>query len=86
MDVAFGEGSGTVSRTLDKSLGFPTGPLLAVAAPMVLNLVKKSARAQNLDAKGVASMLQGEAKAFIDKAGPRPTSDELYETWFGSVR
>lgn len=69
MDTALGGGMGTVSRTLDKATGVPVSALLPVAAPVLMNEIKKIATAQNLDANGVARLLQGEANTFMATGG-----------------
>jgi hypothetical protein len=69
MSGLFGSGLGAISSTLDKSLGFRASPLLALAAPFVLNLVGQRARAERLDASGVARMLREEQQAFTVRGG-----------------
>jgi hypothetical protein len=65
----FGAGLGAISATLDKALGFKASPLIALAAPIVLNLVKQRATESKLDGGGVAKMLQDEQAAFQSKGG-----------------
>ena len=79
MNLAFGGGSGTASRSVDKALGFPASGLMLAAAPMLMNLIKKNATSQNLDANGVAKMLQDDAKAFMEKGGPE--ADMVKGAW-----
>lgn len=79
LDTAFAGGTATVSRTLDKATGVPVSALLPVAAPVLMNEIKKMATSQNLDADGVARMLQGEANAFMAKGGTEV--DIVKEAW-----
>jgi hypothetical protein len=65
----FGNGLGAVSGTLDKSLGFPVSSLIGVAAPALMGVLAKVTKEKNLDANGVAKLLQDESQAFVDKGG-----------------
>jgi hypothetical protein len=69
LSTLFGSGGGAVTNTLDRELGFKVGPLIAAAAPFVMGLVSKQAKEQNLDAQGVANMLQNENQAFMSQGG-----------------
>ncbi len=79
MNLAFGGGAGTATRSVDKALGFPASGLLVAAVPMVMNLIKKSTTSENLDANGVAKMLQDDATAFMEKGGPN--ADIVQGAW-----
>lgn len=69
MNSAFGGGLNTALRSVDKAVGFPVSGLLVAAAPMALNLIKKYMTTDNMDAAGVAKMLQDDSKAFMEKGG-----------------
>jgi hypothetical protein len=62
----FGPGLSAVSGTLERSLGFKVGPLIAMAAPLVMNLVGQTMKSRNLDKAGVAKMLQDEHTQFMN--------------------
>jgi hypothetical protein len=62
----FGPGLSAISGTLERSLGFKVGPLMAMAAPLVMNLVGQTMKSRNLDKAGVAQLLQDEHKQFIN--------------------
>jgi hypothetical protein len=62
----FGPGLSAISGTLDRSLGFKVGPLIAMAAPLVMNLVGQTMKSRNLDKAGVAQLLQDEHKQFMN--------------------
>jgi hypothetical protein len=61
----FGPGLSAITGTLDRSLGFKVGPLIAMAAPLVMNLVGQTMKSRNLDKAGVAQLLQDEHKQFM---------------------
>jgi hypothetical protein len=65
----FGDGLSAIGATLDKSLGFKVSPLIAAAAPMLLSQLRKVTQEQNLDAAGVANLLQQEQRAFQEQGG-----------------
>jgi hypothetical protein len=69
----FGAGTGAVTSTLDRKLGFKVGPLLAVAVPMVLGAIAKMRKTQNLDNAGLARVLQDEQKSFFATGGETAT-------------
>jgi hypothetical protein len=60
-----GPGMSAITGTLERSLGFKVAPLLAMAAPLVLNLLGQTMKSQNLDKAGVAQLLQQEHKQFM---------------------
>jgi hypothetical protein len=61
----FGPGLSAITGTLDRTLGFKVGPLLAMAAPLVMNLVGQTMKSKNLDKAGVSQLLQDEHKQFM---------------------
>lgn len=65
MQNVLGGGTNAISGTLSKSLGFDVGPLLKMGVPLVIGLLAKTAKTNNLDANGVAGILQTESKAFM---------------------
>lgn len=71
INSAFGSGIGAIGRTLSKTLGFDVTPLLVAGLPMLLGILKKSAKAQNLDHAGVARLLQTENEAFMQSGSPQ---------------
>jgi len=64
-----GPALGAISGTLSKKLGFDVGPILSVAAPILIGLLSKQASANKLDKQGVANLLQTESKAYMAKGG-----------------
>src|SRR5262245_27053618 len=60
-----GPGMSAITGTLERSLGFKVGPLLGMAAPLVLSLLGQTMKSQNLDKAGVAQLLQQEHKQFM---------------------
>jgi hypothetical protein len=61
----FGPGLSAITGTLDRFLGFKVGPLLAMAAPLVMNAVGQTMKSRNLDRAGVAQLLQDEQTQFM---------------------
>jgi|SRR5688572_10535402 len=61
----FGPGLSAITGTLERTLGFKVGPLLGMAAPLVLNLLGQTMKSQNLDKAGVAQLLQQEQNQFM---------------------
>jgi hypothetical protein len=74
-----GQGVNAIGGTLSGKLGFDVKPLLGMAVPMVMGLVNKAKKAGNLDAAGVADMLQAETKAYTDNPANRATVDLINE-------
>ena len=62
----FGPGLSAMTGTLERSLGFKVAPLIAMAAPLVMNFVGQTMKSQNLDNAGMAQMLQDEHKQFMN--------------------
>ena len=62
----FGPGLSAVTGTLERSLGFKVGPLIAMAAPLVMNLVGQTMKSRNLDKAGIAKLLQDEHTQFMN--------------------
>jgi len=62
----FGPGLSAITRTLERSLGFKVAPLIAMATPLVMNLVGQTMKSANLDKASMAQMLQDEHKQFMN--------------------
>jgi len=62
----FGPGLSAITSTLERSLGFKVGPLIAMAAPLVMNLVGQTMKSRNLDKTGVVQLLQDEHTQFMN--------------------
>ena len=60
-----GPGMSAITGTLERSLGFKIGPLLGMAAPLVMSLLGQTIKSQNLDKTGVAQLLQQEHQQFM---------------------
>lgn len=63
-----GPGLSAVTGTLDRALGFKVGPLLAMAAPFVIQQISQRVSGGALDKAGVARLLQDENKTAAAKA------------------
>ena len=59
----FGSGLSAVTGTLERSLGFKVGPLLAMAVPFVMRQLSQRVSSGGLDKAGVARLLQDEQKS-----------------------
>jgi len=75
MQNVLGSGANAISGTLSKSLGFDVGPLMKMGVPLVMGLLAKTAKTNNLDASGVANMLQAESKAFMADPANKATTE-----------
>jgi hypothetical protein len=75
MQNVLGSGTNAISGTLSKSLGFDIGPLLKLGTPLIMGLLAKTAKTQNLDASGVANMLQSEARAYMADPANKATAE-----------
>ena len=64
MQGVLGQGVNAIGGTLSNKLGFDVKPMLAMAVPMVMSLVNKATKEGNLDANGLAKMLETESKAY----------------------
>ncbi len=80
MQNVLGSGANAISGSLSKSLGFDVGPLLKMGVPLVMGLLAKMAKANNLDASGVANMLQSESKAFMADPANKAVADIVQST------
>jgi hypothetical protein len=65
----FGGGISAIGATIDKALGFKVSPLLPLAIPFVLTIVRQRMTTQNLDQAGVARLLQDEQATFARTGG-----------------
>lgn len=65
MQNVLGGGTNAISGTLSKGLGFDVGPLLKMGTPLLMGLLAKTAKSKNMDASGVANLLQTESQAFM---------------------
>jgi hypothetical protein len=65
----FGAGTNAIGATLDKALGFKVSPLLPLAVPFVLTLVRQKMTTEKLDRAGVARLLQDEQTTFARTGG-----------------
>ena len=65
----FGQGTNAIGATLDKALGFKVSPLLPLAIPFVLTLVRQKMTAEKLDQAGIGRLLQDEQTAFAQTGG-----------------
>ncbi len=74
-----GQGVNAIGGTLSGKLGFDVKPLLGMAVPMVVGLVNKAKKSGNLDANGIAGMLQAETKAYTDNPANRANLDLINE-------
>lgn len=79
MNVVLGNGSNAISGTLSQKLGFNVQPMLVAAMPLVLGAINKKMKEGNLNASGVASMLQAESNAYLADPANKQTADMIKE-------
>lgn len=64
LNSMLGPGLKTVAATVKDKTGYDITPLLPMAVPLVLGVISKMTKQQNLDASGLAGLLKGEASQF----------------------
>ena len=70
LNGVLGPGISAIGKTLSGRLGFDVAPLLAAAAPTILNVISKMAKEQKLNSADLARTLQAERTATM--AGAKP--------------
>lgn len=76
----FGNNFELVTTNVKKATGIDIKPLLAIAAPLVLGVIKNMAAQQNLDAAGIAKLVQTEARGLSRRdAATAKTVKELFK-------
>ena len=70
----FGAGTNAIAQTISSKLGFNVRPLLNLAVPMLLGVITKSAKSQNLNAQGLADMFRTENDAFMKNPANKETA------------
>ncbi len=60
----FGDGANKVAATIHDATGFDVAPYLPALTPLLLSLLNQTVRRKQLDAAGLATWLDGEAKEF----------------------
>lgn len=78
MEAVFGAGTSAVGATLSEKLGFNVRPLLSMAVPLVLGIVSKTAKTQNLNSQGLADMVRNESDAFMKDPANRETAGVVF--------
>lgn len=79
MQGVLGEGVNAIAPTLSGKLGFDVKPMLGMAVPMVMGLVNKAKKEGNLDANGIAAMLQSESEAYMSDPANKANVDLIKE-------
>jgi hypothetical protein len=64
VDQLIGAAKGPLTSFVKERTGMDVGPVLAVATPLLVGLLGKQAKEQNLDASGVANLLQTESREY----------------------
>lgn len=75
----FGAGTNAIGATLSNKLGFNVRPLLGIAMPIVLGIVSKAVKSQNLGAQGLADMVRNENEAFMKNPANKETAGVVFE-------
>jgi hypothetical protein len=76
VDKLLGAGRPHIEAYLKERTGMDVGPILAMAAPLVASALNKTIKDQNLDANGLANLLQSESRQF---AAQNPETEQLIE-------
>jgi Bacterial protein of unknown function (DUF937) len=74
----FGSGANAIGATLSDKFGFNVRPLLNLAIPMVLGVVSKMVKSQNLNPQGLADQLRTENDAFMKDPANKETAGLVY--------
>jgi hypothetical protein len=69
-----GPGTNAIGASLSRAVGFNVMPLIGMVVPAALAAVSKMAKAQNLDAASLASMLKTEQTKFVDNPANKETA------------
>jgi hypothetical protein len=64
VDQLIGAARGPLTSFVKERTGMDVGPLLALATPLLVGLIGKQAKERNLDASGVANLLQTESREY----------------------
>lgn len=75
MNNVLGGGVNAISGTLSQSLGFDVKPLLTMAVPMVMGVLAKTAKSQNMNSAGVSKMLKDESQAYMADPANKQVAD-----------
>lgn len=70
VDMALGDGNSAIAKYIDDALGFKITPILAMAAPFVLGLLKKNTVDRGLTPAALAAEITQGNDEFIAKGGP----------------
>lgn len=79
MESLFGAGTNAIGATLSDKLGFNVRPLLGMAVPVVLGIVSKAVKSQNLGAQGLADMVRSENETFMKNPANKETAGVVFE-------
>jgi hypothetical protein len=74
VDQLLGAGRPAIEAFIKERTGMDVGPILVLAAPIVASLLNKTIKERNLDASGLASLLQTESRQF---AAQNPETEKL---------
>ncbi len=74
----FGAGANAIGATLSEKFGFNVRPLLSLAIPMVLGIVSKTVKSQNLNAQGLADQLRTENDVFMKDPANKETAGLVF--------
>lgn len=75
----FGAGTNAIAATLSQKLGFNVRPLINMAAPIVLSLISKAVKSQNLNAQSLATSVRGEAETFMKNPANKDAASLVHE-------
>jgi hypothetical protein len=61
-----GPGANAIGGTISQKLGFNARPLLALAAPLIADIIGKAVKKDNIDANGLSRLLKIENDTFVN--------------------
>jgi len=70
VNMALGDGNSAIAKYIDKMLGFKISPILALASPLLIGLLKRDASSRGLDSAGIADYLRVNNEQFVTSGNP----------------
>lgn len=78
LEAMFGSGTNAIGATLSEKLGFNVRPLLGIAVPLVLGIVSKTVKSQNMNAQGLADFVRNESESFMKNPANKETAGVVF--------
>ena len=86
LEAMFGAGTNAIGATLSEKLGFNVRPLLGLAVPLVLGIVSKTVKSQNLNAQGLTDFVRNESESFMKNPANKETAGVVFNALAASEK